>query len=264
MTWRALLLLALAAPAWGACTRAITVPVSPVGMSVIVHGSAVSGAFPELLERLGEKAGCQFVWSVVPRIRLEMMFEEGRADLLLAATRSDKRDQSGLFVPLVATRASLISVEKQQAPVNSLAQLLERPHLRVAVVRGYDYGPAYQEVSRKLAEQKRLYLEPDALSIARLLAGGMADATILPTTSIVGAIALDERVAGLSGHLRFEPLEELPWSRGGIYISNKSLPPADRAALEQMLLAASHSGALYQAYLKYFSPAVLAGSTRPL
>ncbi|MES2126900.1 MAG: transporter substrate-binding domain-containing protein [Pseudomonadota bacterium] len=264
MNWPALLLLALAGPAWGACTRAITVPVSPVGMSVIVNGNAVSGAFPELLERLGEKAGCQFVWSVVPRIRLEMMFEEGRADLLLAATRSEQRDLSGLFVPLVASRASLISIEKGQATVASLAQLLERPHLRVAVVRGYDYGPAYREISRKLAQQKRLYLEPDALSVARLLAGGMADATILPTTSIVGAIALDARVAGLKERLRFEPLEELPWSRGGIYISNKSLPAADRATLEQALMAAGRSGALYQAYLKYFSAEVLAGSTRPL
>jgi polar amino acid transport system substrate-binding protein len=233
-------------------------------MSVIVGGGTVGGAFPELLERLGEKAGCQFVWSVVPRMRLEVMFESGRADLLLAATRNDKRDQSGLFVPLVATRASLISLEKQQASVSSMAQLLEQGHLRVALVRGYDYGPAYQAISAQLAAQKRLFLEPDVLSVARLLAGGMADVTILPTTSIVGAIELDARVASLRGHLRFEPLEELPWSRGGIYVSRKSLSETDHATLVQMLTAAGRSGALYQAYLKYFSPQVLAGSTRPL
>jgi hypothetical protein len=97
MSWRSLALLLLASPAWGACVRPIVVPVSPLGVSVIVDGTAVSGVFPQLLEQLGAKAGCQFVWSVVPRIRAEMMFEDGKADLLVAATRSDKRDQSGLF-----------------------------------------------------------------------------------------------------------------------------------------------------------------------
>ncbi len=261
MSWRALALLLLASPAWGACVRPIVVPVSPLGVSVIVDGKAVSGVFPQLLEQLGAKAGCQFVWSVVPRVRAEMMFEDGKADLLVAATRSDKRDQSGLFVPLVATRASLVSVEKQQAPLTSMAQLLAQPKLRVALVRGYDYGQAYQELSRQLAQQKRLFLEPDALSVARLLNAGMADVTILPSTAVVGAIATDARVAGLQGRLRFEPLDELPWSKGGIYISNKSLSASDRATLEQMLAGAAHNGALYDGYLRYFSPTVLAHST---
>ena len=260
----ALTSLLLSAPAWGACTRPITVPVTPLGVSVIVHGDAVSGVFPEMLERLGAKAGCRFNWSVVPRIRAEMMFSEGRADLLVAATHSDARDRAGLFMPLVASRASLITREKGQAPLASMAQLLAARTLRVALVRGYDYGPAYLELSRQLADQHRLFLEPDAVSVARLLAGGMADATILPTTAVVGAIATDARVAGLQGQLRFEALDELPWSRGGIYISNKSLPATDRAALEQMLAEAARSGALYNTYLQYFKPAVLALSTRPL
>lgn len=262
--WHALALLALAAPCWAGCTRPIAVPVSPLGVSVIVHGAAVSGVFPEMLEQLGAKAGCQFVWTVVPRARAEFMFEDGKADLLVAATRSDKRDQHGLFVPLVATRVSLITIEKHQAPLTSMAQLLDQHALRVALVRGYDYGPAYQELSRKLAEQKRLFLEPDALSVARLLDAGMADATILPSTAVVGAIATDARVAGLTGRLRFEALDELPWSKGGIYISATSLADADRAALEQLLAGAARTGALYQGYLRYFAPAVVASSTRPL
>lgn len=264
MNWYGLALLLLASPAWGACSRPINVPVSPLGVSVIVNGTKVGGVFPELLEQLGAKAGCQFVWSVVPRIRAEMMFEDGKADLLVAATRSDKRDQSGLFVPLVASRASLVSVERRQAPLASMAQLLAQSKVRVALVRGYDYGPAYRELTRALAQQKRLFLEPDALSVARLLDAGMADVTILPTTAVVGAIATDARVAGLRGRLRFEALEELPWSKGGIYISTNSLTEGDRNTLEQALVGAARSGALYEGYLRYFSATVVAHSTRPL
>jgi polar amino acid transport system substrate-binding protein len=258
------LCLSLAAPAWAACSRPIQVPVSPLGVSVIVHGDKVSGVFPDMLEQLGARVGCKFVWSVVPRARGEVMFEDGRADLLVAATHSDKRDQSGVFIPLVASRASLVSVEKGQAPLRSMAQLLAQPKIRVALVRGYDYGPAYQELSRALAEQKRLFLEPDALSVARLLDAGMADATVLPSTAVAGAIATDTRIDALQDRLRIEPLDELPWSRGGIYVSSKSLSEADRATLEKMLEGAARSGALYKGYFRYFSPAVVDGSTRPL
>lgn len=258
------LLLSLAVPAWAACSRPINVPASPLGVSVIVRGDAVSGVFPEMLEQLGARVGCQFHWTVVPRARGELMFEEGRADLLVAATHSDKRDQAGTFIPLVATRASLVSVEKGQAPLRSMAELLAQPAIRVALVRGYDYGPAYQQLSQALAEQKRLVLEPDVLSVARVLHAGMADVTILPSTAVVGAIVTDARIDGLKHRLRFEPLDELPWSKGGIYLSSKSLSAADHATLEKMLQSAARSGALYKGYFRYFSPAVVDGSTRPL
>lgn len=254
----------LPVPGWAACSRPINVPVSPIGVSVIVQGDKVSGVFPEMLEQLGARAGCTFVWSVVPRARAELMFEDGRADLLVTATHSDKRDQSGVFMPLVATRASLVSVEKGQPARHSMAQLLAQPKLRVALVRGYDYGPAYQELSRALAGQKRLFLEPDVLSVARLLDAGIADVTILPSTSVVGAIATDSRIHALEKRLRFEPLDELPWTHGGIYVSNKSLSEGDRKTLEKLLAGAARSGALYKGYFRYFSPAVVDGSTRPL
>lgn len=261
----AALLLALPAlDAGAACSRPINVPVSPLGVSVIVNGDKVTGVFPDMLEQLGARTGCKFVWSVVPRARGEAMFEDGRADLLVAATHSDKRDQSGLFIPLVASRASLVSVEKGQPALRSIAQLLGQPNVRVALVRGYDYGPAYRELSQALLEQKRLFLEPDALSVARLLDAGMADVTILPSTAVVGAIVTDARLAGLQKRLRFEPLDELPWSKGGIYVSGKSLAEPDRKLLEKMLEGAARSGALYKGYFRYFSPAVVDGSTRPL
>lgn len=255
----------LASPAaLAGCSRPIVVPVTPMGVSVIVRDDDVSGVFPEMLEQFGAKAGCHFVWKVVPRARLEVMFEEGRADLLVAATQSDKRDQSGIFIPQVITRASLVSVEKGQVPINSMAQLLTQTRLRVALVRGFDYGPAYQELSRALGQQKRLFLEPDVISVARLLEAGMADVTILPSTAVYGASATDERLLGLQKRLRVEALEELPWTKGGIYVSTKSLPEADRALLEQLLLHAARTGALYKGYQRYFPPHIMSSSTRPL
>lgn len=265
---RRLAMLAMAAllplSAGAACTRPIQVPVAPIGQSVIIHADKVSGAFPDLLNAVGARAGCRFVFTPMPRIRLEKMFEIGKADLLIAATHSARRDESGLFVALVETRPTLIALDSLAAPPRSFAELLARRELRVALVRGFEYGEAYVELSKKLAEQGRLYLEPDPLTVARLLHGGMADVTIMPPSAVVGAVKGDARVDALPAHMRIVPLAELPWIRSGIYISYKSMDAAERATLERALTASSKAGELITMLKRYYSPAVLSESTRPL
>lgn len=77
------------------CSRVIQVPVSPIGQSVLIDGDNVNGIYPELLRSLTDKEGCSFAFSEVPRARLEILFESGRADLLIPATKTQKRDMSG-------------------------------------------------------------------------------------------------------------------------------------------------------------------------
>lgn len=252
------------APAWAGCSRPIAAPSAPNGLSVVVRNDEVSGIFPELLNSIGEQAGCTFVWSVVPRARLEAMFENGSADILMPATASARRDRLGTFVPMLETRAFLVSLAGNRAPVASMAQLLERRELRVALVRGFDYGAPYLDMSGKLAEQKRLLLESTPTNVLRLLNDGIADAVILTPVAVWGAIRTDARIEGLDGRLRFEALPELPWIRSGIYLSHKSLGAADRAILEKALHASTRAGALMQAYKRTYPPAMLADGTRPV
>lgn len=256
-------LLAHAMPdARAACSRPIVAPAAPIGLSVVVRGDQVSGIFPDFLNAVAARAGCAIVWPVVPRARIEAMFENGSADMLIAAIRSEQRDRSGLFVPLLETRPTLVSLAGARPAIASMEQLLARRELRVALVRGFDYGDAYRGLSAKLAAQGRLYLEPDPLSVARLLHGGMADVTIMPPTAVLGAIRGDPRVEGMAARLRSEPLKELPWLSSGIYLSARSLGAGDRRALEKALIAARKSGALMQAYRRHYPSAMLAESTR--
>jgi polar amino acid transport system substrate-binding protein len=258
------LLCAALPPAWAGCSRPIVAPSAAIGLSVIVRGDEVSGIFPEFLNAVGEKIGCTFVWSSAPRARVEVLFQTGDADILLPATSSPTRDQIGVFVPMLETRAFLISVASERAPVMSAAQLIERRELRVAMVRGFDYGPAYRDLAKKLTEQGRLRIESNPLTIVRLLHDGLIDVAVLTPITVYGAIKTDPRVESLEHKLRFETLPELQWIRSGIYLSNKSLTPADRALLEKGILAATRSGALMQAYKRTYPPAIIAEGTRPV
>lgn len=262
---RMLSLIALVLPALshGQCSRVINVPVSPTGLSVTVGTDGVGGVYPDILRGLSAKEGCSFAFSVVPRARQEVMFETGKADLLIPASRTPRRDEHGLFVPLIYNRATLISMASDRPPLRSLQELLERRELRVALVRGYDYGDAYQEAVRQLGRQGRLTLDVDANSIARKLAADMADVTIMAPSILVGAMVGDARVEQLTDRLRYEPVPELPWGDSGAYISKTAVSAEDRAVLRELLEGATKSGAIWKAFLRYYPPGSLKESIRP-
>ncbi len=246
------------------CSRPVIVPAPSNPPNIIVTKNAIGGLMPEMLQAVGAKAGCTFRFSVVPRIRLEKMFEIGSADLLVAATQLERRDRQGVFVPIVEARPVLISLASAREPVTSMADLVARRELRIALVRGYDYGAAYQAMIKTASEQGRVYMEPDVNTVARLIAGNMADVTIMPAGTFIGGIVGDPRVESMKSKLRIEAIDELDWTRIGIYLSRKSLTPADRTLIETALTDSVKSGAWWTALKKFYTPAVLKNNTRPL
>jgi len=246
------------------CSRVIHVPMSSTGLSVLVNGDAVSGIYPDLLRVMSDKEKCTFAMTAVPRARLEVLFETGRADVLIPASKTPKRDALGTFVALIQNRALLMSIQSKRPAIKTVQELLDQTSLKVALVRGFDYGQPYQELVTTLGQQGRLILEVDALSVARLLKAGTADVTIMAPTILAGAVQGDERVRDMVDTLRMEPLEELPWGTSGVYISNTSLSPADKAALLESMERAARSGDVWRSFQRYYSPAVLKSGIRPL
>lgn len=237
-------------------------PVAPTGLSVTVDGDTISGIYPEILRSTQSKETCLFALSAVPRARLELLFETGKADILIPASKTPKRDELGVFVPLGFSRAALISLTSERPTITSAKELLEARDLKVVLVRGYDYGPAYQELVTELNRQGRLHWQSDPLSVARQLKSGIADATIMAPTILAGTIADEERVRDLADKLRFEPLQELPWLANGAYIS-KSVSEADRLALMEFFDRIAKSGAVWKGFQQYYAPQVLKFGLKP-
>jgi polar amino acid transport system substrate-binding protein len=250
--------------AHAACSRVIQVPMSATGQSVLIDGDTITGIYPDLLRSLSEKEDCTFATSGVPRARQEILFETGHADLLVPATKTPKRDALGTFVALIHNRVALWSIQSNRAAIKTVSELQDNSKLKVALVRGSDYGPVYQELIVALGKQGRLILEVDALSVARLLKSGTADVTIMASTILAGAVQGDDRVRDVLDKLRLEPLEELPWGVSGIYISNTALNPQDRAVLQDALERVARSGEVWKAFQRRHSPTILKGSVRPL
>ncbi|CAN7393791.1 transporter substrate-binding domain-containing protein [Pseudoduganella sp. LjRoot289] len=259
----ALLSLGALAPAGAECSRDIAVPVALIGVSITNNNGTVGGIYPEALRAASAKAGCNLVFSVVPRARLEVLFEIGKADILVPASRTAARDQLGIFVPMIGHRATLISVQGNRAPITSAQELLDKHELRVAVVRGYDYGEQYQALIKELAKQGRLFQEVDTVAIARLMQSGAIDVTIMGPTTFSGAVMREPRVAGLMDKLRVEPIPELPWSYSGAYVSRRSLKPEDQAAVLEVIEKVAKSSVVMEGFQRYHRADILAESVRP-
>lgn len=246
------------------CLRALRVPVAPIGLAVTVNDGEVGGIYPDLLRAEIAKTGCTIEFQVVPRSRQEMLFETGQADMLLPARRSARRDAHGIFVPMIRSRAVLLSLRLRQLPAHSVAELLEHRELRVAVVRGYDYDGRYQSLVKQLAAEGRLVESADPLSLARALDAGIADVAVITPTAVTGALRANRKLSAWIDRLHAEPVDELAWGESGAYVSrSSSLSDADRKQALEMLERIGRSGAAWRAFQHYHPDTNLSDSVRP-
>ena len=251
-------------PALARCTRPLSVPVAATGLSIIDQGDIISGIYPEILRTIAAKEGCTFTITIVPRARLEVMFESGKADLMIPATRTPHRDLYGLFVPLVRNRAMLMSIQSSLPPVKTMQDLLAQSKTKVAVVRGFDYGERYQELLAELQKQGRLLVDTDPLSVARLLKLGSADYVLMAPTILAGTSQTDPRVDDIVDHLRYEALAELPWGESGVYFSRKSVSLEDLNTLQEIFDRVARNGVVWKGFQRYYRAEFLREGIRPL
>ena len=245
------------------CSRTILVPYAATGLTIFVKNEKMIGIYADALQAL-KNDGCQLKLTTVPRARLEVMFESGAADLLFPSNKTAHRDELGVFVPLIKNRPTLISLTAKQLNITSSQDLLTRKDIRVVLVRGYDYGPAYQDLVAELTKQGRVFFDVDVISVARMLKNSDHYLTIMAPNTFLGAIHGDSRIKDLLGQLSFTTIAELPWSDTGIYLSKKSLNEPDRAALHATLSRYAKSGAILKNFQRYFPADALKDSLRAL
>ncbi|WP_339937256.1 substrate-binding periplasmic protein [Undibacterium luofuense] len=247
-----------------ACTRVIQVPMAPTGFSVFVRQGKPEGVYPDMLRQIATASGCKMTFSVVPRARLEMLFETGQADVLIPAIRTSRRDRHGIFVPLLYTRATLIGMRQQGVtPPASLDAVLKNPALQIGLVRGFDYGDAYMNWMQSLQQQNRVQLESDPVSVARLMKAGSVQYTMMAPYIFAGSVAQDARVADMAASMQYLPVPEVDWTDSGIYLSLHSLNETDRNHLKKALEEAARSGVVWKSFQQYYGPDVLNAGSKP-
>ncbi|MFG6465675.1 hypothetical protein [Roseateles sp. BYS87W] len=237
---------------------------APIGLSVSFDGERAAGVYPTLLREMAAGGACEFQMSRVPRARLQKMFESGQADVLIPASASPTRDRDGEFVPLIQVRASLLTINRDRPAPRSFTELLAQPDFKLAVVRGFSFGPAYDNAVLLLRQQRRVIEEADVTGVVRALREGLAQGTVMTASILIGTLVQDTDSAAVVRQVRIEPLDELGWSESGVYLSRQSLSSADRRRLRQAFQQQAKTGRVWQLFTDTHPPGSLGGSIRPL
>ncbi|MGZ5279694.1 MAG: substrate-binding periplasmic protein [Pseudobdellovibrionaceae bacterium] len=236
------------------CSRPIIVPASSLGKMVIVNDSTgeVSGIYPELLRERGQKAGCTFVFPIVPRARAELMVSSGESDLLVGSVKVPERDAwAGDYVAIHGSEWMLASLLPTEAP-KSVEELLARPGLKFNAVRGYNYGPEYLAMLETLKKQGKLEYMKDPESIVRKMQIGRADYTMMPASTFAGALYALGLKEKLGPKVRYTHLAGLPTTVNGVYLSKK-LSAQDMAAVKKLLIEIRNEDAVMIRMKKIFT-----------
>lgn len=227
------------------CTRPLKVGVSSLGYSTFKRDGRLQGILPELLALLTQRSGCALQLEFRPRARVLLEFGQGRLDLVTATQRTQERDQLGHYVPYAYTEFDLVL--RADAGLDSLAALLARPQMSLAVVRGIVMPPALQDLAQRLQSQGRLEQAPDYENLAERMRAGRVLAALVPTTVHAKLLA-----DGLFGGPVFNvDLEESEPIEIGFYFSLTTLSAAEREHLELHLRRLVREGEVRRLYARY-------------
>ncbi len=248
------------------CSRPVIVPSSSLGavMKVSEKTGEVSGVYPEVLREMGKKVGCEFQFPIVPRARAEIMVAQGSGDLLVGSVKVPERDAwAGGYVPMYGTEWMLISSRTDEPP-KTVEELIARPKIKLHVVRGYNYGPAYLEMLARMQKLDKLVYMKDPESIARKMEFGRVDYAYMPSNTFAGALlgmemGMKEK---LGPKVRYTQLAGLPTSVIGVYYSKK-IAAEDAALIKNILIEIQQKGEILTRLRKLLSDEEMK-STLPL
>lgn len=234
------------------CSREIIAPISPTGFTGMIKDGKVSGVAPVFFNEIGRKIGCRFTYQYVPKSRQEYLFEIGQSDVMFITNRTSKRDESGLFVPLIQIRPTIISIKTSRPPVENIHNLLADNTIKVVVVRGHNYSYEYIRLIDSLQRLDRLVMESDPESAIRMMGKNPSWVSVMSPTIFMGTVKTAPSLSNFKEVIRYEGITDFPWTYTGMYISKKSLSEQDQQYLYTHINTDFYKNKLWYALKKYF------------
>ncbi len=158
------------------CDKPVRAAVFEFGM---LYSQAQRDGFDKhLLEELGQRSGCTVTVVPLPRQRIWAELEAGTVDVATAVLAAPEREALGHLVPYLKSRNLFLMRTETARGVKHAADFLNRPELRLGVVRGFRYEPGYEDLVARLRAQGRVVEAAYANDNLRNLAKGVVDGVI--------------------------------------------------------------------------------------
>jgi polar amino acid transport system substrate-binding protein len=157
--------LAVAAPL---CNQPITFAVFEAGL--LYDSRTNDGIDKAVMQELGRRSNCEFVFSLKPRARIWFELENGEIMMTGAALRSEERDKYSWAVNYFGLKADVMM--RTDARVKSAEEFLKDEALRFGVVRGFIFDDAMGKFIEELRRKGRIEEVANGASMYPMLDAG--------------------------------------------------------------------------------------------
>jgi polar amino acid transport system substrate-binding protein len=220
-----------ATTAQAACSRPIAAAFStqPVADA---YAAQPAHKLLSLQDAIAQRSGCTLSVTVDPPARAWENFNAGKIDVLMSIPPATISSENGIFLPILRSPWVLVTADAEGAGPDTLDGFLANRHLLVSKIRGLPYPPDISVVIDKLQQQQQIDEAVD-IDMALNKLEIHRDAVVVMSA---GAYLLHaERIR--AAHLRYIVQNQFAPAIFGIYVSRKSLNPADRDALSAAIQA---------------------------
>ena len=206
-----------------------------------------TGIDKEVVDELARRTGCSFDTSVDSRVRIWAGLSGATLDMSVSTIRLPEREKIGRFVPYLAGRNYVLLRKDLSATIHSMDDFLAAPQYKIAVIKTYRHGPAYEAWLATLRAQGRVYETPDHLSMMRLFKVGRVQAVMAnPTTWY--PLVKQERLAGTYSVMDWAPHENIV---SGLILSRQTVDAATVARFSQAIRAMREDGTLRRIFERH-------------
>lgn len=236
--------------------HAAAAPCGPLTVAMYEHGALYyrngeqwAGIDKDVVEELARRSGCELRMTRASRIRIWTMLQEGTLDMTMSGIATPERERFARFTPYLQSRNMLLLRNDAAAGAATLEQLAAQPGLKVAVIKGFKHGPAYDAWLERLRRQGRVHDAPDYVTLLRLFGYGRVHA-ILQLGSNIDHLQRDGRLRGQFRVLDLAPRDNVI----GAMVVSRRVDDAAATRLEQALRAMREDGAVAAIIGRHLSP----------
>ncbi|GJI87882.1 MULTISPECIES: substrate-binding periplasmic protein [Duganella] len=206
-----------------------------------------TGIDKDVVDELARRLGCTIEASVDSRVRIWAGLNAGTIDMSVSAIPLPEREKIGPIIPYMIGRNYVLLHKDLSARVTSMESFLADPHYKIAVVKSYKHGKAYEAWLAQLRAQGRVFETADHLSMLRLFKLGRVQA-VMATPTTWYPLVKQEQLAGTYSVMDWRPKDNIV---SGLILSRRRIDEATAARFSQAVRAMRDDGTLRRIFTRH-------------
>lgn len=226
------------------CSRRLTLGLHDHGL--LYSADTDTGIDRDFADEMIARSGCKIAVSLMPRARIWQLIESGALDFSLSGIGSHARDRFASFAWYFSNKYYLLV--RRDAEVDSLPDFLQKPRLRLGVIRSFRYGRNANRLLDQLAAAQRVEYATRLDPLYQILAVNRIQGMIIEPFDYSQVEGSPIRAVT---HIVDTGDPAIPH---GLIMSNKSISPQEQQKWRALVDAMRADGTVLRIFQKYFSP----------